>query len=99
MLRHPRVLARLTRAAGFGDDVHRRHPDGVPGRVAWVVLQAGQRRASKHVQIGEAVRATVPQPMWADIVAKLDELEPRSRDIADGDDLDEACEPDDFDEV
>ena len=56
------------------------------------------RLKAQVAQIGEAVRATVPQPMWADIVAKLDELEPRSRDITDGDDLDEACEPDDFDE-
>ena len=56
------------------------------------------RLKAQVAQIGEAVRATVPQPMWADIVAKLDGLEPRSRDITDGDDLDEACEPDDFDE-
>ena len=56
------------------------------------------RLKAQVAQIGEAVRAAVPQEMWADIVAKLDELEPRSRDIADGDDLNEACEPDDFDD-
>jgi hypothetical protein len=56
------------------------------------------RLKAQVVQIGEAVRATVPQSMWADILAKIDELEPRSIAITDGDDLDEPCEPDDFDE-
>ena len=56
------------------------------------------RLKAQVAQIGEAVRAAVPQEMWADIVAKLDELEPRSRDFAVGDDLNEACEPDDFDD-
>ena len=56
------------------------------------------RLKAQVVQIGEAVRATVPQPMWGQIFAKLDELEPRSCDITEGDDLDESGEPDDFDE-
>lgn len=56
------------------------------------------RVKAQVVQIGEAVRATVPEEMWAQILAKLDELAPRSRDIYVGDDLDESCEPDDFDD-
>jgi hypothetical protein len=56
------------------------------------------RLKAQVVQIGEAVRTTVPEAMWGQILAKLDELEPRSCDMTDGDDLDEACEPDDFDE-
>jgi len=56
------------------------------------------RLRAQVTQIGEAVRDTVPPSMWADIIAKLNELEPRSRDIADDDDLDEVCEPDDFDD-
>jgi hypothetical protein len=56
------------------------------------------RIRAQVVQLGQAVRATVPQEMRADIPAKLDEIQPRSRDIYVGDDLDEACEPDDFDD-
>ena len=56
------------------------------------------RLKAQVVQIGEAVRTTVPEAMWGQILAKLDEHEPRPRDIPGGDDLDEACEPDDFDE-
>jgi hypothetical protein len=56
------------------------------------------RLKAQVVQFGEAVRATVPQSMWGQILAKLDELEPRSRDVADGDALDVGCEPDDYDQ-
>jgi len=50
-------------------------------------------------QIGEAVRTTVPQEMWAEIVSKLNEYEQPSRDIDDdSDDIPEAYEPDDFDD-
>jgi len=49
-------------------------------------------------QIGEAVRTTVPQEMWAEIVSKLNDYEQPSRDIDDdSDDIPEAYEPDDFD--
>jgi hypothetical protein len=56
------------------------------------------RLTAQVVQIGEAVRATVPQSMWGQIVAKLDELQPRSGDHYASNHLDEACEPDDFDD-
>jgi hypothetical protein len=56
------------------------------------------RLKAQVVQLGEAVRTTVPEEMWGQILAKIDELEPRSRDITDGDGPDEAYEPDDFDE-
>ena len=50
-------------------------------------------------QIGEAVRTTVPQEMWAEIVSKLNDYEQPSRDIDDdSDDIPEAYEPDDFDD-
>jgi hypothetical protein len=56
------------------------------------------RLKAQVAQIGEAVRATVPEAMWAQILAKLDAPEPPSCDVADGDALDEPYEPDDFDE-
>jgi hypothetical protein len=53
----------------------------------------------KVTQIGEVIRTTVPQEMWAEIVSKLNDYEQRSRDIDDhGDDIPEAYEPDDFDD-
>ena len=50
-------------------------------------------------QIGEAVRTTVPQEMWAEIVSKLNDYDQPSRDICnDSDDIPEAYEPEDFDD-
>jgi len=48
-------------------------------------------------QIGEEVRTTVPQEMWAEIVSKLNDYEQPLCDVTD--DLDEACDPDDFEDI
>ena len=53
----------------------------------------------KVTQIGEVIRTTVPQEMWAEIVSKLNDYEQPSRHIDDdSDDIPEAYEPDDFDD-
>jgi hypothetical protein len=50
----------------------------------------------KVTQIGEAVRTTVPQEMWAEIVAKLNDYEQPALAVDDdSDDVTEAYEPDD----
>jgi len=51
----------------------------------------------KATQIGEVIRTTVPQEMWAEIVSKLNDYEQPLCDVTD--DLDEACDPDDFEDI